>query len=307
MDADAVKARALALGFDLVGIAAAGPTPAATDLRRWLAAGYHGEMAYLAATADERADPRLLLADCRSVVVVAMSYRTHYPPSFAHRDLQRVWVSRYAWGKDYHLVLRRKLARLGRLLAAAGHDWRAAVDTTPIMERAWAAAAGLGWIGKNTQLINRRLGSELFLGVLLTTAELAADRPVAAHCGRCTACLDACPTAAFVAPGVLDARRCVAYLTVEHDGAISADQVAGLGRMVAGCDICQEVCPWTMRAPPDLHREVLPRDHRYNPRGGDLWRQDEAAYLAWRAGSALLRIPYARMRRNLALVLERAP
>ena len=302
----ALKERALAEGFDLVGVAAAGEARTAAELRRWLAAGRHGGMAWMERSAGLRADPRLLLPGCRSVVVVAMSYRTSQPPSLACLDRRdgRVWVSRYAWGRDYHHLLRRRLVRLGRWLEAEqpGAGWRVCVDTTPVLEREWAARAGLGWIGKNTSLLNRRLGSELFLGVLLTTVELAPDAPASDHCGRCTACLDACPTAAFPEPRVLDARRCIAYLTIELRGPVPEELRPAVGAMVAGCDICQEVCPWTRRAPADLHDQFAPAPHRLRPLLADLDGLDEEGFRRWRQGSALGRIPYPQFRHSLAVV-----
>ncbi len=297
-----LKERARAEGFDLVGVARAGPASGAENLRRWLDAGYDAGMAWMGRTAAVRADPSELLADCRSVVAVAISYRSSLPASTESPPRGRVWVSRYAWGRDYHRLLRRRLLGLGRWLAGEvpGCGWRIAVDTAPVLEREWAARAGLGWIGKNTMLLNRRLGSELFLGVLLTDLELVPDRPLPEHCGRCTACLDACPTDAFPEPRVLDARRCVAYLTVEHRGDFQPGMEHATGRMVAGCDVCNEVCPWTRRAPADLHPELAPAPHRYWPTlvaleslGGEGWRK-------WREGSALSRIPWPEMRRNLA-------
>jgi epoxyqueuosine reductase len=176
------------------------------------------------------------------------------------------------------------------------------VDTAPILEREWAARAGLGWIGKNTQLLNRQLGSELFLGVLLTDVGLEADGPTSDHCGRCTACLDACPTDAFPAPRVLDARRCVGYFTVEHRSEVPATFHREIGDMVAGCDICQEVCPWTMRAPVDLHQEFDPDPRRYRPLLEDLILLDEDGFRQWRSGSAMTRIPYLHFRRILEIV-----
>jgi epoxyqueuosine reductase len=233
-----------------------------------------------------------------------MSYRTSMPPSATcPGEERRVWVSRYAWGRDYHRILKKKLIRLGRWLAEAspGCLWRACVDTAPVLEREWAARAGLGWIGKNTMLLNRRLGSELFLGVLLTDVELTPDRPVPEHCGRCTACLDACPTDAFFEPKVLDARRCIAYLTIEHRSAIPDGLARDVGIMVAGCDICQEVCPWTRRAPTDLHPEFAPHPDRYRPRLEDLESMSEEQYRLWRRGSSLNRISYEQFRRNLVV------
>jgi epoxyqueuosine reductase len=300
-----LKEKALELGFDLVGIAAAGPADPESHLAAWLAAGRHGTMEYMARTATIRTDPRAILPGCRSVIVVAMSYHTSKPLSrealAAAPD--RVWVSRYAWGRDYHRVIKKALIGLGRWIESVspGAGWRACVDTAPVLERAWAVRAGLGWSGKNTCLLNRRMGSELFLGVLLTTLPLSPDAPSTAHCGRCTACLDACPTGALVQPGVLEARRCIAYLTVEHRGPIPPSLHASIDRMVAGCDICQEVCPWNRRAPTDLHPDFQPAPHRYLPKLEDLESLDEEAWAAWRQASPLGRISHADLKRNLAV------
>jgi epoxyqueuosine reductase len=300
-----LKGRARAEGFDLVGIAAAGPAATDDALRRWLAAGMHGGMAYMERSAADRADPGRLLPGCRSVVAVAMSYRSGLPDSQPPppADDGRAWISRYAWGRDYHRILKRKLVRLGGWLAARspGVGWRACVDTAPVLEREWAARAGLGWIGKNTMLLNRELGSELFLGVLLTDLELAPDRRLSDHCGRCNACLEACPTGAFPSERVLDARRCIGYLTIEHRAEIPAEYHRAMGTMVAGCDICQEVCPWTRRAPADLHPEFQPAPHRYRPRLADLEELDEAGFREWRRASPLGRIPFSQFRRSLAI------
>ena len=299
-----LKERARAEGFDLVGVASAGPSETIHQLRRWLDVGMHGEMAYLDRNFDLRFDPTRLLPGCRSIVAVAMSYRTSKPDSTApSSETDRVWVSRYAWGRDYHRILKKALIRLGRWLEGRrpGSAWRTCVDTAPVLEREWAARAGLGWIGKNTSLLCRELGSELFLGVLLTDLDLAEDSPQPEHCGRCTACLDACPTDAFTAPRELDARKCIAYLTVEHRSGIAEPLRQKLGAMVAGCDICQEVCPWTRRAPADLHPEFSPAPHRFRPRLADLEELDEEGFRVWRRGSSLNRIPFAQFRRNLAI------
>jgi epoxyqueuosine reductase len=301
---EALTRQALIEGFDLVGIARSGAATSSDRLHAWLEAGMHGDMAWMATTREVRADPASLLPGCRSVIAVAMSYRTSRPPSTdPPPTADRVWVSRYAWGRDYHRVLKRRLVRLGKWLAdrAPGSAWRTCVDTAPILEREWAARAGLGWIGKNTMLLNRKLGSELFLGVLLTDLELVPDAPATSHCGRCTACLEACPTSAFPEPGVLDARRCVSYLTIEHRGEIPDEAAAGMGAMVAGCDICNEVCPWTRRAPADRHPEFQPAPGRERPRAAELEALDEDGWRAWRAGSALNRIPWTSLRRSLAI------
>jgi epoxyqueuosine reductase len=297
-----LKRKAIDEGFDLVGVAEAAVARSANHLERWLDAGMHGDMEYMARTRDVRSDPRLLLPGCKSAVAVAMSYRCDQPDSTTLEvEDGRVWVSRYAWGRDYHRILKKKLVRLGRWLVEQrpGAQWRACVDTAPILEREWAARAGLGWIGKNTLLLNRQLGSELFLGILLTDQKLRPDGPRPEHCGSCTACLDACPTAAFLEPKVLDARRCVGYLTVEHRSAIPAELQPGVGAMIAGCDICQEVCPWTQRAPANLHPEFAPENRRLRPKLGGLEGLDEEAYAEWRKGSALNRIRFEQFRRNL--------
>jgi len=302
---------ALDEGFDLVGIAAAGPAQTSPHLLRWLGSGMHGQMGYMAETAIQRSHPEHLLEGCRSVIVVAMSYRSSQPDSDALPADGRVWVSRYAWGRDYHRLMKKRLVRLGRRLEDhhPGCSWRAVVDTAPLLEREWAARAGIGWIGKNTMLLNHRLGSELFLGALLTDLEFEPDEPVTDHCGRCTACLDACPTDAFPKPYVLDARRCVGYLTVEHRDEIPAEFAPSMGDMVAGCDRCNEVCPWTKKAPADLHPEFAPAPHRFRPLISDLDALDEDGWKLWRQGSALGRIPFLQLKRSLAVArtnLERA-
>ncbi len=296
--------RGLDEGFDLVGVARSGEARGSEALDRWIDAGMHGEMEYMKKTRQVREDPGHLLPGCRSVVAVAMSYHTRQPESTSFTATDgRVWVSRYAWGRDYHRILKKRLIRLGRWLATErpGSNWRACVDTAPVLEREWAARAGLGWIGKNTMLMNREFGSELFLGILLTDIELEADSIRPEHCGTCTACLDACPTEAFPSERVLDATRCIGYLTIEHRSEIAEDLAPEVGAMVAGCDICQEVCPWTRRAPTDLHHEFTPAPHRYRPRLDDLEGMDEAEFRKWREGSALNRISYRQFKRNIAV------
>jgi epoxyqueuosine reductase len=281
--------RARALGFDLCGVAPAAlagtdnPTEAATELARfpeWLARGYAGEMKYL--NDPRRADPCLIVEGARSLVVVALNYNTDDPYSVdAPRGSiptslvsagsidasPRGWISRYAWGDDYHEVLGKKLAALVaemRARFAEPFDARFYVDTGPVIERISAKYAGLGWLAKNTCLINEHLGSWLFLGVIVTTLELAPtlspDEPPAPDlCGNCRLCLDACPTQAFPEPYVLDARRCISYLTIELRGSIPEELRANMGGAAIGCDICQDVCPWNRKAPATRLAEFLPR------------------------------------------------
>jgi epoxyqueuosine reductase len=243
-----VKTLALEAGFDLVGIAAPEPPPGIERFAEWVSRGYGGGMRYLAEQLERRCDARVAFPWARSLVCVALQYDTPHPYS-VNAPRGRGWISRYAWGDDYHEVMGEYLERVAAALVAAlgPFRWRAYVDTGPLVERAYAARAGLGWQGKNTCLIHPFHGSWLFLGELVT--DLALD-PDAAHpdrCGRCTACLEACPTGALVAPGVLDARRCISTLTIEEKGAIPEEWRGPIGRQVFGCDICQDVCPWNRR------------------------------------------------------------
>jgi len=292
-----------ALGFNLAGITDASPLEGSGRLARWLAAGAHGEMAYMARTAAVRGDPRRFLPGARSVVVVALSY--HDGPALPSAPAAgTVHIARYARRRDYHHVLRRRLVALGRFLDARrpGCRWRVAVDTAPLLERELAQRAGLGWIGKNTCLINRRLGSDLFLGELVTDVELVPAAPGRHHCGRCTACLDACPTAALTAPGFLDARRCISYLTLEHRSAFLAQEAAAVGRHLAGCDICQDVCPWNRRAPTSCDGTLATRPHLVEPRVVALALLGESGWQRFSAGTPLRRLDFARFSRNLAAI-----
>jgi len=261
-------------GFELAGIAPAAPVAEFGHYRRWLEQGMAAGMSYLdGRRAELRRDPRNLLASARSIICVAKLYNTQAPYSTELEDPARGWISRYASGLDYHELVRAGLERLARRLeglVGAAFDYKVCVDTAPLLERSYARLAGLGWIAKNTCLINERLGSWLFLGELLTSLELEPDRPPPDRCGSCTRCIDACPTGAIVptpsADGprwAVDSRRCISYFTIEHRGAIPPEQREGLGRHVFGCDICQDVCPWNRRAPPSSDpafaaREVAP-------------------------------------------------
>jgi epoxyqueuosine reductase len=250
-----IKRKALDIGFDLAGIA---PISVWADLefsRRWVSSGYAGEMHYL--KNPKRDDPRRILPTVQSVVCVGLIYNTAFPYSTdaaiargtPHEKSQaepRCWISRYAWGADYHRVMRAKLEELRRAIesVAPGTETRVYVDTGPVVERAFARYSGIGWTGKNTCLINERMGSWFFLGVVLTSLRLAPDMPAPDRCGSCTRCLEACPTGALKEPYVMDASRCIAYFTIEHKGSIPAEFRPAIGANVFGCDICQDVCPW---------------------------------------------------------------
>jgi epoxyqueuosine reductase len=265
-----VEARARELGFDLCGVVSAGKFPELEHTEDWLARGFAGEMSYLS-------DPRRRSADgafpgLRSVIVCALNYNTDAPRSTDLTHLPedaepRGWISRYAWGDDYHEVLQEKLRELAAALRerfAEPFEARAYADTGPLQERIFAKYAGLGWLGKNTLLLNQRLGSWIFLGAILTTLDLAPSLedgilPPPDLCGTCRRCIDACPTQAFVEPYVMDARRCISYLTIELRGTIPAELREPIGNHVFGCDICQDVCPWNRRAPSTSLQEFLPR------------------------------------------------
>jgi epoxyqueuosine reductase len=255
-DADAaqasawVKAEAVALGFDDVRITTPDglehlPYDAAGALDRFVAEGRHGEMEWMAAHAARRRDPRALWSEAQSIVMLAMSYAPAHDPLAVLDAPTRAAISVYARGKDYHDVMKARLKQLARTIAErTGDEVKVFVDTAPLMEKPLAMSAGIGWQGKHTNLVSRRHGSWLFLGAVLTTARLAADAAERDHCGSCRRCLDVCPTAAFPAPYRLDARRCIAYLTIEHKGHIPHEFRAAIGNRVFGCDDCLAVCPW---------------------------------------------------------------
>ncbi len=300
----AIKARGYGLGFDLVGITTTGPAESAAAFDDWLARGYAGEMAYMSRTAEARHDSRRPIAGTTSAIVVAMNYGGREPPGP---------VARYARGDDYHDVMLERLselhgwirARVGRDIAGKGY-----VDTGPILERDLARRAGLGWAGKNTMLINPRIGSFFFLGALLIDLALDADAPFAAdHCGSCTRCIDACPTAAIVEPRVLDATRCISYLTIELKGEISAEFHAAIGEHVYGCDVCQEVCPWNERFSQPVREDAFrPRAAIAGKDARALTREilamtDEEYRVAFK-GSPMKRAKLRGLKRNAAVVLD---
>jgi epoxyqueuosine reductase len=297
--AGAVKEQALVLGFDGVAIGPAGPPARAAEFERWLDAGYAGGMDYLERTRAQRVDPARLLPGARAAVTVALSYNP--APDADPGD----WtpVARYARGRDYHDVMRPRLQALAAFLdaSAPGARSRAAVDTSAVLERDLAARAGLGWMGKNTNLLSPTLGSYFFIGIVLTTVALAFDVAQPDHCGTCTACLDACPTRAFVAPWVLDARRCISYLTIEHRGAVPSDLREALGDWLFGCDVCQEVCPWNRKA-------MASREPAFAPDGAlgplaDLLELDDEGFRGRFRRRALWRAKRAGLARNAALLL----
>jgi epoxyqueuosine reductase len=299
-----ITAEATALGFDLVGIASAEPLAHGGRLRAWVAQGFAGEMGYMSRDVERRVDPSRVLPEVRSIIVLGMNYYTS--AAVPEVSSGRGWISRYSWGQDYHTVLGDKLKALVAFIRDLdGPDVRARwyVDTGPILERELAWRAGLGWPGKNTNLINRRLGSWLLLGAILLDRELAYDAPATAHCGTCTRCLIACPTRALVAPGVLDARRCISYLTIELRGSIPRELRPLLGTHIFGCDICQAVCPWNRKAPESSDPAFLPRAGFAAPELIPLLRLSDDEFRARFRGSPITRAKRRGLLRNVAVAL----
>lgn len=313
-----IKALALEAGFDLAGIASlTTPPPELGKLDAWIGAAYHAGMAWIPKQRDKRLDPTLILPGAKSMLCVALIYNTAHPystdaaPAEAGKEgveakPSQAWISRYAWGDDYHAVMDAKLSALESALRAefgAGLATRHYSDTGPVSEKAWAAAAGLGWVGKHTNLINQQQGSWFFLGEILLDLDLQADPPAPDLCGTCTRCLDACPTQAFPQAGVLDANKCLSYLSIEHKGPIPEEYHAAMGLNLYGCDICQDVCPW------NNGRLVGPQSAPFQPRPGlqpvDLDRiesLDNAGFAALFKGSAIKRAKRAGLQRNLRIV-----
>jgi epoxyqueuosine reductase len=294
------------VGFALAGIAPAGPADGFERLRDWLDQGHAGEMGYMHAHAEARRHPRAILPSVRSVVMVGMSYAPTTNPGVATPGVEGARVALYAQGADYHAVLRERLRQLGAWLRERrpGCWGRCVVDTAPLLERDFARRAGLGWFGKNSMLLNVHHGSWFVLGGLLVDVDLAPSQPfTAGHCGTCTACLDACPTRAFVAPHVLDARRCISYLTIEVKGDVPVELRPQVGNWLFGCDVCQEVCPWNRKASAG-RPELAPRDDLRAVDPVEVLGMSEDDFYERFHGTALVPRPGRRvLARNAALVL----
>jgi epoxyqueuosine reductase len=304
LTAESVRQRARTLGFDLCGVAPAEAVPQAGRIREWLARGYAGDMGYLPRTAHLREDVRRVLPSARSVIVTGTVYNTDRPYSAEVTDPARAIVSRYAWGDDYHEVIGGRMARLlDWMRAEHGETFeaRAFVDTGPVHERAHAERAGLGWVGKHGCLINPDLGSWLFLSAIACSLPLAPDEPVFDRCGTCTLCVDACPTGAIVEPRVLDARRCLSYLTIELRREIPEPLRAAVGTRIFGCDICQDVCPWNQSAARSDDPAWQPRPALDRPFLRNLWAMSDDALADLTRGSPMSRAGVAGLRRNLAV------
>jgi len=305
---DAIRERALGLGFDVVGFAAADQGPeAGAGLAEYIARGYNGDMGWLADGAARRATPRGLWPDARSVVVVGANYAPHENPLDAYPRMRRSGrgtISVYARNRDYHDVLKKRLRALARWMhETLGAQVKLFVDTAPVMEKPLAQAAGLGWQGKHTNLVSRDLGSWFFLGAIFTTLDLAPDAPHGDHCGSCRNCLDICPTAAFPAPYQLDAQRCISYLTIELKGPIPRAFRPLVGNRIYGCDDCLAVCPWNKFATRAHEPAFLPRAELSAPRLADLARLTDADFRQLFSGSPIKRIGRDRFVRNVLIAL----
>jgi epoxyqueuosine reductase len=298
------------LGFRRVGIAAVDLPEDEHRLAQWIAAGRQGEMAYMCRHGTKRSRPAELVPGTVRVIAARMDYLPPgTEPGAVLADPERGYVSRYAVGRDYHKLVRQRLARLADRLAEAvdSSGYRAFTDSAPVLEKALARDAGLGWIGKHTNLLDRHDGSWFFLGEVFTDVPLPVDAPVASHCGSCTACIDICPTRAIVAPYELDARRCISYLTIELHGPIPEEFRAAIGNRIYGCDDCQLVCPWNRYARLTTEPDFHPRHGLDTPRLVELFAWTEADFLERTAGSAIRRIGYERWLRNVAIALGNAP
>lgn len=299
--AGALRAHALELGFDLCGIAPAGPFPESDAFDRWLADGYAGEMHYMKKYGSARGSVSRMFPDVRSVVVCGLNYNTSSPRTT--HDPRRAWVSRYAWGTDYHELVGQKLKALAQWMERnLGSDAKAYVDTGPLLERVYARYAGIGWFGKNTCIINQGIGSWLFLGCVLTNQQLDVSSPPPDRCGTCTRCIEACPTNALVAPYVLDSRKCISYTTIELRGAIPVEDREGIGHHLFGCDICQDVCPWNRKAPADAHPELQARSELFWPDLAGLLALDDEGWRQRIRGTPLKRARVHGLIRNALIV-----
>jgi epoxyqueuosine reductase len=286
------------------------PAEARERLAAWLADGAHGDMTWMAETFERRVDPRTLMSDAKSVIMLGLNYGPSVDPRAALEQPDVGVISVYARHRDYHDVLKGKLKELASFLVGSARaeeaDVKVFVDTAPLLEKPLAARAGLGWQGKHTNLVSREFGSWLFLGAILTNLELPPDAPESDHCGQCRACLDACPTAAFPAPYQLDARRCISYLTIEHKGPIPKEFRAAMGNRIYGCDDCLAVCPWNKFASQGRETKLQARDDLAAPPLAELARLDDASFRSRFAGGPIKRIGRARFVRNVMIAIGNA-
>ena len=299
--ADLVHARATALGFDACGIASAADVPDATRLDAWLQKGWHAGMDWMARTRELRLDVRRVLPGACSVVMVARNYYCDRPPEPAEPFGR---VSRYAWSRDYHRVLKKPLRQLAAYIASLEMDGRcwSAIDSGPLWERYWAVRAGIGWLGRNGMVVREDIGSWFFLGGIVTTVALRPDSPVENRCGACSACVRACPVNAIGENGMVDARRCIAYHTIENRGIIPQDLHPAFGDWVFGCDICLEVCPWNRRVPRTSEPDFFPRKHCAYPLLDEIEQMNDDDFRNRFAGTPIMRAKREGLQRNARIV-----
>ena len=302
---DQIKSWAVDLGFDDCRIAQAKEASHADLFRDWIADGKHGEMAWLERTPERRCDPREVLPDCRAIICLAVNYYPGKSP-FADGHEGGYRIARYAWNEDYHDLIEKRLREFDEKLQTLGGTQRFYVDTGPVLERDFASDSGLGWNGKSTVQIHRKLGAWFFLAELLTTLELSPDPPFGDHCGKCTACITACPTQAITAPRRLDARRCISYLTIEHKGSIPEEFRVAMGDRIYGCDDCLDACPWNRFAKESREISFLARETIFEYRLRDFLALDDDGFRALFAKSPIKRIKRARFLRNVCVALGNA-
>ncbi|KAB2641750.1 MAG: tRNA epoxyqueuosine(34) reductase QueG [Verrucomicrobia bacterium] len=299
---ESLKALAASLGFDDCRIARATRAAHADTFQQWLSDGCNGDMAWLARTPERRCDPREVLPGCRSIICLALNYYSGSSP-FPATSPGGYRIARYAWNDDYHALIETKLAAVDTALQARGGVQRGYVDTGPVLERDFASAAGLGWNGKSTLQIHRRLGTWFFLAEILTTLELPPDAPLSDHCGSCTRCITACPTQAITAPHRVDARRCLAYLSIEHKGPIPEEYRRAMGDRIYGCDDCLDACPWNRFAQASAELQFKAREEIFSHRLRDFLALDDTGFRRLFAGSPIARLKRPRFLRNVCVAL----
>ncbi|HLE25514.1 MAG TPA: tRNA epoxyqueuosine(34) reductase QueG [Thermodesulfobacteriota bacterium] len=301
-----IKEKALEIGFDLIGISPVDSFPENQFYKEWLARGFAGEMKYMEKEPEKRENIRKILPDARSVVSCGLNYNTNYPYSMNETDQEKGWISRYAWGDDYHDIMKKKLQILLESIKANSPQEikaRVYVDTGPVLERVYGKYSGIGWFGKNTCLINQKVGSWIFVGEIITNIELDYDNTAPDRCGTCTRCIDACPTGALLEPYVLDSRRCISYLTIEYRGMIPLEHRDKTGNNIFGCDICQDVCPWNRRAKVTDESSFKPRDGLYNPDLASLSQLTEKDFRRAFKGNPIKRAKGNGLLRNIVVAM----
>ncbi|KAA3615402.1 MAG: tRNA epoxyqueuosine(34) reductase QueG [Calditrichaeota bacterium] len=299
-----LKNQAHELGFDLFGIARIEKIPEMDFYSNWIKKGFHAAMGYLARHEEKKCDPSLIVDGAKSVLVCGKNYNTNHPYSTDSSSKNQAWISRYAWGNDYHDSIKSAIIELNNYwlkISENQYAGRYYVDTGPVFERAWASQAGIGWSGKNCCTINREQGSWLFLAVIITDAELQAGQKSADFCGSCTACIDACPTNALRAPYILDSNLCISYHTIENRGAIPQQLQPEFGRQIFGCDICQDVCPWNRKARYSSEPDFQPREQLINPDLRFLLQLDEEKFRSLFRKSPVKRTKYGGFMRNVLI------